>query len=214
MKTSILYFCALAATAFAAPHDAPSPIALVPTSSSSSPSPVDKEVDNTIPVASYGGAPITVPDMPSQSSHDRHCFAKPGHSEPMRDCMDGGSMKHHNRREAGWDDAPEHGLNSVAPPHSTAAVAGAMIGLIVVTLATLAIVMTVFWKCRVARWNRLDAMTDDAEEGGVAPTHNRNVSTAAATQKPLPTVPSSQILTAPPSAHNAPVPMEELISYK
>ncbi|KAK7961941.1 uncharacterized protein PG986_002766 [Apiospora aurea] len=92
---------------------------------------------------------------------------------------------------------PEHSQNS-------ASVAGAIVGVILVGLALIALVMTVFWKCRVARWKRLEARYGygygyGSYEGDsmLAPIN------AGGKQKPLPTVPDSQILSAVPSVHDA-----------
>ncbi|KAK8075492.1 hypothetical protein PG997_010155 [Apiospora hydei] len=88
---------------------------------------------------------------------------------------------------------PEHSQNS-------ASVAGAIVGVILVGLALIALVMTVFWKCRVARWKRLEARYGYGsyeDDSMLAPIN------AGGKQKPLPTVPDSQILSAVPSVHNA-----------
>ncbi|KAK8122673.1 hypothetical protein PG984_011343 [Apiospora sp. TS-2023a] len=96
------------------------------------------------------------------------------------------------------------------PPHlqkSGIAVAGAIIGIILVGLAMIAMVMTVFWKCRVARWKRLERQLY-AEDGGgdamLSPVVGDSKGMGAQQQqKPLPTVPSSEILASVPNAHDA-----------
>lgn len=81
---------------------------------------------------------------------------------------------------------------------SGAAVAGAVIGIILVGLAMIAMVMTLFWKCRVARWKRLERQYAEGD-AMLSPVGGGKGST----QKPLPTVPSSEILASVPSAHDA-----------
>ncbi|KAK8072711.1 hypothetical protein PG996_006059 [Apiospora saccharicola] len=92
------------------------------------------------------------------------------------------------------------------PPHlqkSGIAVAGAIVGIILVGLAMIAMVMTVFWKCRVARWKRLERQRHP--EGGDAMLSPvvYDSKGVGAQQKPLPTVPSSEILASVPNAHDA-----------
>ncbi|KAK7914952.1 hypothetical protein PG985_012655 [Apiospora marii] len=82
-----------------------------------------------------------------------------------------------------------------------AAVAGAIIGIILVGLAMIAMVMTLFWKCRVARWKRLERQFAQYEaEDNAAMLAADGKGKGGAQQKPLPTVPASQILASVPNA--------------
>ncbi|KAK8132357.1 hypothetical protein PG999_000530 [Apiospora kogelbergensis] len=208
MKTSILFFFTVAATALAT-RDVGLPItSVVPASATatSSQAPSVETQDSIAPFARYGGDATTAQES---EGRERRCFAKAGHSRPTGDCPGDGQM-HLLRREAGWDDAAE-------PPEQRrhgGAVAGALIGIVVVGLATLALIMTVFWKCRVSRWKRLEAAAAAERDPEQVMMSSAAKHASVATQKPLPTVPSSQILASPPSTHNAPAPMEELISFK
>ncbi|KAK8016684.1 hypothetical protein PG993_014873 [Apiospora rasikravindrae] len=95
---------------------------------------------------------------------------------------------------------PRDDLVPEQPEHSQnpSSVAGAIVGVILVGLALIAIVMTVFWKCRVARWKRLEARYGNPEGDSMLSPIN-----AGGKQKPLPTVPDSQILRSVPSVHDA-----------
>lgn len=81
---------------------------------------------------------------------------------------------------------------------SGAAVAGAILGIILVGLAMIAMVMTLFWKCRVARWKRLERQ-HAAHDADFFPGGRGDRKGDA--QKPLPSVPASQVLASVPSAH-------------